>query len=405
MRIAVLSANPQTYSTRRFVEAGEQKGVTVDVLDPLCFTIELESHEPLLYYENEPVQDYDAILPRIGASITYYGTAVVRQFEQLDVYTPNPASGILNTRDKLLAMQILSRHDIGMPHTAYVRRREDVLPAIERIGGAPVIIKLLEGTQGVGVILADTEKIAEAIVETLQVAKQNVLLQKFVAESRGKDIRAFIVGDRVVAAMRRRAQGQEFRSNIHRGGTAEPVELDEEWQECALKAARVLGLKVAGVDMLESNEGPQVMEVNSSPGLEGIEGTTRLDIAGAVIDFIRDQVDFPELDIRQRLTVSRGYVVAELVIPDGSPFVGQTIEGSGLQERDLVLLTLRRGRSVISNPKRSRVLEPEDRLLCYGKMEAMRDLIPDREKRRKERKIRKLRSEVANELQGLEGGA
>ena len=294
---------------------------------------------------------YDAILPRIGNSITYFGTAVVRQFEQMDVYTPNTANGIANARDKLRAIQILSRHNIGMPATTFARDRADVLPAIERVGGAPVVIKLLEGTQGIGVILAPDTKVAEAIIETLQSTKQNVLIQRFVAESKGRDIRALVVGDRVVAAMRRVAQGDEFRSNVHRGGSVESVELDADFETTAVRAAQIMGLRVAGVDMLEGADGPQVMEVNSSPGLEGIETATKLDVAGAIIDHIANQVAFPEIDVRQRLTVSTGYGVAELVVHEGAELVGHTIADSGLRERDITVLTLHRGATVIPNPR------------------------------------------------------
>ena len=219
------------------------------------------------------------------------------------------------SRDKLRSLQILSRHRIGIPQTTFVRDKKDVLPAIERVGGAPVIIKLLEGTQGIGVLLAETVESAEAIIELLQSQKQSVLIQKFVAESKGRDIRAFVVGDQVVGAMRRVAQGQEFRSNVHRGGITEAVNLSDAYRETAVRAAQIMGLRVAGVDLLEGKDGPQVMEVNSSPGLEGIEGCTQLDIAGAIVDYIAAQVDFPEIDLRQRLTVSRGYGVAEILCP------------------------------------------------------------------------------------------
>jgi ribosomal protein S6--L-glutamate ligase len=367
----------------------------VKVLDTLRFSLEVEYGSPELYFGLERLSQYDAILPRIGASVTYFGTAVVRQFEQLDVYTPNPAHGISNSRDKLRALQILSRHDIGIPHTAFVRRKQDVLPAIERVGGAPVIIKLLEGTQGVGVILADSVKIAEAIIETLQSTKQNVLIQKFVGESSGRDIRAFVVGDRVVAAMRRTAQGGDFRSNVHRGGVAEHVDLDPAYTDTAVRSAQILGLKVAGVDMLEGKDGPQVMEVNSSPGLEGIEGATKLDVAGAIIDFIEGQVNFPELDVRQRLTISASYGVTELHLGERSTLVGQTIAESDLRERDIVVLTLHRDHIVVPNPKGSRVLEVDDRLLCFGKLDEMRDLVPAR-RRRKRPTIKPLDTDIPN---------
>ncbi|MGD8818266.1 MAG: RimK family alpha-L-glutamate ligase, partial [Acidobacteriota bacterium] len=349
-----------------------------------------EKGTPRLYYHSKELSHYDAVLPRIGASITFFGLAVVRQFEQMEVFCANSSTGIANSRDKLRSLQMLARHQIGIPATTFVRDRADVLPAIERVGGAPVVIKLLEGTQGVGVILADSTGVAEAIIETLQSTRQNVLVQKFVAESRGKDIRAFVVGDRVVAAMRRVAKGQEFRSNVHRGGSTEAVELDDTYTNAAVRAAQIMGLRVAGVDMLESSDGPKIMEVNSSPGLEGIEGASGRDIAGAVIDYILAQVSFPELDIRQRLTVSRGYGVAELSIPTGSDFVGKTVAESGLRERDIVVLTLHREHTVIPNPRASRELQGGDRLLCFGRLESMRDLVPPRVQRERRPRIKKL---------------
>jgi len=394
MKIGILSRAPRAYSTRRLREAALARGHKVKILDTLRFSIEVETGDPHLYFNGKRLSYYDAVIPRIGASITYFGTAVVRQFEQLDVYTPSSANGIANSRDKLRAAQILSRHDIGLPHTAFVRRKQDVLPAIERVGGAPVIIKLLEGTQGVGVIMADSVKIAEAIIETLQSTKHNVLIQKFVGESAGKDVRAFVVGDRVVAAMRRTAQGGDFRSNVHRGGTAEAVNLDPLYRETAVRSAQIMGLKIAGVDMLEGKDGPQVMEVNSSPGLEGIEGATKLDVAGAIIDFIERQVSFPELDIRQRLTVSARYGVTELEIGKSSELVGQTVGDSGLRERDIVVLTLHRGPTVIPNPNADRVLEVGDRLLCFGKLEEMRNLVPAR-RARKRPKVKPLPPQLA----------
>jgi ribosomal protein S6--L-glutamate ligase len=374
VKIAILSRAPNAYSTQRLKAAAIDRGHRCKVLNTMRFAIDLSGDEPL--------SDYDAVIPRIGASITYFGSAVVRQFEQMDVYTPNTANGIANSRDKLRAIQILSRHDIGMPKTAFARDRDDVLPAIERVGGAPVVIKLLEGTQGIGVILAPDKKVAEAIVETLQSAKQNVLIQQFVTESKGRDIRALVVGDRVVAAMRRQAQGDEFRSNVHRGGSVEGIELPPAYERTAVRSAQIMGLRVAGVDMLEGNEGPLVMEVNSSPGLEGIEQATNLDVAGAIIDYVANQVAFPELDVRQRLTVSTGYGVAELQVHEDADLVGTTIAESGLRDRDITVLTLHRGTEVIPNPRDRRVLEANDRLLCFGKLESMRAMIPARRKRR-----------------------
>lgn len=381
MKLAILSRAPRSYSTQRLRTAALDRGHTVKVLNTLRFGIDLSGDEPDLQFRGKQLSHYDAILPRIGNSITYFGTAVVRQFEQMDVYTPNTSWGISNSRDKLRATQILSRHQIGMPATTFVQGRNDVIPAIERVGGAPVVIKLLEGTQGIGVILAPTIKVAEAIIETLQSTKQNVLIQRFVEESKGRDIRALVVGDRVVAAMRRVAKGDEFRSNVHRGGSVEPVQLDPEFERAAVRSAQIMGLRVAGVDMLEGNDGPLVMEVNSSPGLEGIERATDLDVAGAIIDYIDNQVAFPEIDVRQRLTVSTGYGVAEILVFEASDMVGKTLGDSGLRERDITALTLHRGTQVIPNPNARHVLEAGDRLLCFGKLEEMRSMIPSRRKR------------------------
>ena len=394
MKLAILSRASNCYSTRRLKEAASKRGHKVKVLDTLRFSIDLEKGEPDLYYRSKPLSDYDAIVPRIGASITYFGTAVVRQFEQMDVFSAASSAGIANSRDKLRCLQILSRHAIGIPETTFVREKRDVLPAIERVGGVPIIIKLLEGTQGVGVILAESVKIAEAIIETLQSTRQNVLIQKFVSESKGKDIRAFVVGDRVVAAIRRVAQGQEFRSNIHRGGRTERVILDETYCQTAVRCTQIMGLRVAGVDMLESDEGPQVMEVNSSPGLEGIETCTQLDIAGAIVDYIAAQIDFPEVDVRQRLSVSRGYGVTEIHIPEGSEFIGKSIDESGLPEQDINVLTLYRGQTVIPNPRLKRTLEPNDRLLCFGKLEAMRGMVPEKTRRKRRPKLKQLSTDV-----------
>ena len=390
MKLGILSCSTKCYSTRRLVEAAKQRGHEVDVLNTTKLSIDLRERTPNLYYDQKQVVEYDAVLPRIGTSITYFGTAVVRQFEQMNVYSANSSAGISNSRDKLRSLQIFSRHNVGIPPTTYVKDKKDVLPAIERVGGAPVVIKLIEGTQGIGVLLAETIKSAEGIIELLQSQKQNVLIQKFVAESKGKDIRAFVVGDEVVGAMRRVAQGQEFRSNVHRGGQTEMVELDEKYRETAVRAAQIMGLRIAGVDMLEGKDGPQIMEVNSSPGLEGIEGCTQLDIAGSIIDFISGKIDFPEIDIRQRLTVSRGYGVTELHIPEGSQYVGKQIAESGFSEKSINVLTLYRGTTIIPNPKATRELEAGDRILCFGKLELMRELVPIKIREKREADVQDL---------------
>lgn len=284
MRIAILSRSPRSYSTKRLREAAAARGHDVKVLNTLAFAMSVERGQPQLFYHDRVLSAYDAVIPRIGASVTFFGTAVVRQFEQMGIYTLTSSEAITASRDKLRCLQVLSRFQIGFPPTVFVRNSKGVGPAIEMVGGAPVIIKLLEGSQGVGVILAESAKVAEAIVETLQSVRQNVLIQKFVNESRGRDVRALVVGGRVVAAMRRQAQGEEFRSNVHRGGTTERLTLDSVYEKTAIRAAEIMGLDVAGVDMLEGRDGPLVMEVNSSPGLEGIEKATQVDVAAAIME-------------------------------------------------------------------------------------------------------------------------
>jgi ribosomal protein S6--L-glutamate ligase len=266
-----------------------------------------------------------------------------------------------------------------------VRERQGVLPAIEHVGGAPVIIKLLEGTQGIGVILADSTKTAEAIIETLQSARQNVLIQKFVSESRGRDMRALVVGDRVVAAMRRVAGGEEFRSNMHRGGRAEAVTLDPVYERTAIVAAQVLGLRVAGVDMVETTEGPQILEVNSSPGLEAIEMATGMDVAGSIIGHLEEQVLFPEVDVRQRLTLKSGYGVAEFVVSHDSELAGKTLRDSGLRDREVQVLSISRSSVILPNPRGDFQILAGDLLLCFGKHLTLKGLIsrPERRVRRK----------------------
>ena len=380
MDVVILSTAPGCYSSRRLHAAAQERGHHCSVLNTLRFSIDLSEAEPDLQFRGQPLEHVDAIIPRIGNSITYFGTAVVRQFEQMDVYTPNTATGISNARDKLRATQMLSRRGIGIPPTTFVRDRKDVRPAISRVGGAPVVIKLLEGTQGIGVILAQTSKMAESVIEAFLSTKQEVLVQKFISESRGTDVRALVVGDRVVAAMRRRARGDEFRSNVHRGATTEAVDLDPAYAAMAVRAARVMGLGIAGVDILESNDGPLVLEVNSSPGLEGIEGATNIDVAGAIVDYVASRVMFPELDIRERLSVSAGYGVTELVIGE---FGEQGITTVGhMRERDIAVLSLHRGSQDIANPKDDMELEFHDRLLCFGKLDAMRGLVPPKIRRR-----------------------
>ena len=393
MKLAILSRGPRLYSTRRLREAALERGHNVKIFDTLRFGLYLRQGEPDLTYRGKHISDYDAIIPRIGTSVTFFGTAVVRQFEQMGVFCLNTADSILASRDKLSSMQALSRHDIGIAETAFVRNQNDVLHAIQEMGGAPVVIKLLSGTQGVGVILAETNKVAEAIIETLSSVRQNVLVQKFVSESKGRDIRAFVVGDRVVAAMRRTAVGQEFRSNVHRGGRTETVELDEAYERTAVRAAHILGLKVAGVDMLEGKDGPVIMEVNSSPGLEGIEGATGVDVAGEIIWFTEEQLKFGNMNVRERLTLTRGYTVTEFSIVPGASLAGETIISSGLRERDIMVLRISRGGEQIANPDKNRELMVGDTLLCYGSQIALSSFMPERVNRKRRRKRKALSSE------------
>lgn len=286
MKIAILSRKASLYSTSRLVAACGQRGAEVSVLDPLQCLVKLSKRRPEVFHYGERVTGLDGIVPRIGASITFYGLAVLRQFEMMGVFPANESQAIARSRDKLRSLQLLSRHDIGIPPTAFVRRKEDVRSAIRKVGGAPVILKLLEGTQGMGVILAETVKSAESVLDAMHSLRQNILIQAFISEAAGTDYRAIVVGQRVVAAMARQAGEGEFRSNLHRGGTARGVELEPAFARTAVHAAEVLGLNIAGVDLLASREGPMVLEVNSSPGLEGIEKATGVDVAGAMIDFV-----------------------------------------------------------------------------------------------------------------------
>jgi len=379
MKITVLSRGPKLYSTNRLVEAARKRGHTVQVCDTLKFSMHLEKGRPMVHYKGRPFERPDAVVPRIGASLTFYGCAVVRQFEQMGVFTLSGSHAIGVSRDKLRSLQMLSRHSVGMPSTAFVRTRDQVEDAIAEVGGAPVIIKVLEGTQGVGVILAETAKTAQAIVETLQMVQQNVLIQKFVAEAAGTDIRAFVVGGKVVAAMRRTAKKGEYRSNVHQGGHADAAELPPAFERTAINAAQIMGLRVAGVDMLEGHSGPQVMEVNSSPGLEGIEGATGVDVADAIIEHLEEEVPFPDLDIRQRLTLRSGYGVSEILVTEDSTLVGATVEGSGLVDKDIRILTIIRGEEeTFPNPRADRELLAGDKLLCFGRSSEIRELVPMR---------------------------
>jgi ribosomal protein S6--L-glutamate ligase len=286
MKIAILSRNPKLYSTRRLVEAAKNRGHEVRVIDALRCYMNIASHNPQIHYRGEVLENFDAVIPRIGASVTFYGTAVLRQFEMMNVYPLNESVAISRSRDKLRSLQLLSRRGIGLPVTSFAHSPDDIEDLLSIVGGAPAVIKLLEGTQGVGVVLAETNQAAESVIQAFMGLKQHILVQEFIKEAKGADIRAFVVGGKVVAAMKRQAKEGEFRSNLHRGGSAVLCRITPEERTTALRAAKVMGLNVCGVDLLRSNHGSVVMEVNSSPGLEGIEAASGKDIADQIIDFI-----------------------------------------------------------------------------------------------------------------------
>jgi ribosomal protein S6--L-glutamate ligase len=288
LKICILSRNPKIYSTHRLVKAARARGHKVRVVNPLRCYMNITSAKPMIHYREEILNDFNVIIPRIGASVTYYGSAILRQFEMIGIFSLNDSTAITRSRDKLRALQILSRSGIGLPTTSYAHSTRMTAQLIDMVGGAPCIIKLIEGTQGKGVILAETKKAAESVIDGFRQMKAHFLVQEFIKESNGKDIRAFVIGDKVVASMMRSAKEGEFRSNLHRGGTAVPVEISEEEASMAVNAARALGLNVAGVDLLRSSRGPLVLEVNSSPGLQGIENSTGLDIASMIIEYIEN---------------------------------------------------------------------------------------------------------------------
>ncbi|MBW3619379.1 MAG: 30S ribosomal protein S6--L-glutamate ligase [Actinobacteria bacterium] len=286
MKLAILSRNSSLYSTSRLREAAEERGHEVKIIDYLRCVMDITSHRPAIMFAGNKLTDIDAIIPRIGATHTFYGTAVVRQFEMMGVFPTNESQGISRSRDKLRSMQLLAREGVGLPVTSFAHSTKDIDGVIDLVGGAPLVVKLLEGTQGLGVVLAETRKAAESVIGAFRQLNANILAQEFIKEAGGSDIRAFVVGGRVVAAMERKAAPGEFRSNVHRGGTASKIKLTPEERATAKRAAKILGLNVAGVDLMRSNHGPVVIEVNSSPGLEGIEGASGVDVAGKVIEFI-----------------------------------------------------------------------------------------------------------------------
>lgn len=287
MKIGILSRDPTLYSTQRLLEAGGARGHEIEVIDYLRCWMNIATHKPSVIYKSQPL-DFDAIIPRIGATHSFYGAAVVRQFEVMGVFPANESQAISRSRDKLRSLQLLSRKGIGLPVTGFANSTKDIEGLIESLGGAPLVVKLLEGTQGIGVVLAETNQAAESVIMAFRGLKANILVQEYIREADGADIRAFVVDGKVVAAMKRQAQPGDFRSNLHRGGSAQKVKLTPEERSTATRAAKILGLNVAGVDLIRSHHGPVVLEVNSSPGLEGIEKTTGIDVASQVIEFLEN---------------------------------------------------------------------------------------------------------------------
>ncbi len=286
MKIAILSQDASLYSTRRLKEAGEEQGHQMRVIPYLRCYMNITSSRPSIMFNGSPLENFDAVIPRIGASRTFYGTAVVRQFEVMGVFSANESQAISRSRDKLRCMQILAREGVGLPITGFAHATQDIDGLIETVGGAPLVIKLLEGTQGIGVVLAETYQAAKSVIEAFRGLDANILVQEYIKEAGGADLRCFIVDGKVIAAMKRQGAKGEFRSNLHRGGKAEKISLSADEEETALRAAKAMGLDVAGVDLLRSNHGPVVMELNSSPGLEGIEQATEIDVAGKIIEYI-----------------------------------------------------------------------------------------------------------------------
>jgi ribosomal protein S6--L-glutamate ligase len=285
LKIGILSRRATLYSTRRLREAAEARGHEVTVVDYSRCYMNITSHNPQVLFGGHRLH-FDAVIPRIGASLTFYGTAVVRQFEMMGVFSANESQAIIRSRDKLRSLQLLARAGIGLPVTGFARSTKDIDGLIETVGGAPLVVKLLEGTQGVGVVLAETKKAAESVIAAFRQLDANIMVQEFIKEAKGSDIRAFVIDGKVVASMRRQAQEGEFRSNLHRGGTASAIRLTPEERSTAVRSAKKLGLRVAGVDLLRSNHGPVVMEVNSSPGLEGIETASGVDVADKIVAFL-----------------------------------------------------------------------------------------------------------------------
>ncbi len=368
-RLAVLSRGPRLYSTRRLVEEARLREMDVAVINPMQFSLFVAEQDIGILHQGQKF-DYDAVIPRIGHSITKHGVAVLRHLEQLDVWTANTSQGILQSRDKLHSSQILANNRIPTPRTAYVRDMKDIERAIDAVGGLPVVVKVTQGTQGQGVFLRHTLRETGNLVQGLLVTGKAVLIQEYIAEIHGKDISALVVGGKVVASMRRKARGREFRSNYHLNGTVEKVDISEEYAEVACRAARVLGLNVAGVDLLEGNDGPLVLEVNSSPGLEGIEKASGVNVAGAIIDYVISESDFSEVNVDQLLKTIPGQGVLSVHLRNHPHLIGSPI--SDIFKGEAPVFALSRAGDLIWNPDPDMQLRFLDLLICYGDLEQLR---------------------------------
>jgi len=370
LRLAVLSRGPRLYSTRRLIEEARTRGIDVSVIDPMQFSLFVNEDNIDILYQGKAF-NYDAVIPRIGHSITSHGVAVLRHLEQLDIWSVNSSRGIIQSRDKLHSGQILARNKIPAPATAYVRDMKDVGRAIDSVGGLPVVIKVTQGTQGNGVFLRHTLHETRNLVQGLLMTGKAVLVQEYISESHGKDIRAFVVGDKVVACMRRRARGREFRSNFHLNGTVENVDISNEYSEVACRAARVLGLNVAGVDLLEGVNGPLVLEVNSSPGLEGIEKASGINVAGAIIDFVSNDHNFADVNLDLMLNTVPGMGALSIHMKNHPYLVGCTISELHGNRKPPVMALSRDG-DLIWNPEDNTQLRFNDVIICYGKLEDLK---------------------------------
>ena len=374
LRLAILSRGPRLYSTRRLVEEADARGCYVEVLDPMMLSITVGNEKPRILNEGWPVE-VDAVLPRIGYSITRHGVALVRQFERLGVHVSNSSEGISRSRDKLQATQLLTRNRIPVPTTCYVRSWHDVERAIHQVGGMPIVIKVSEGTQGSGVHLVHSEERARELTYKLLSEGHQVLVQEYIEESHGRDIRVLVVGGEVVAAMRRVARGGEFRSNYHLNGTVENIDLPEEYAEIARRAARLLDLEIAGVDLLESERGPLLLEVNSSPGLEGIENATGVNVAGAIIEHVMAHQAFSQVELDQLLRSRLDHGVLSISVERHPHLAGKQIGDIFRDPSEQVVFAVAREGMHVWKPRRTFTLREGDEVVCYGELGRIRQMV------------------------------